>query len=172
MQDSGFQSYQFRQINPDYSEMAVVSSLILEFQSYQFRQINPDLRKEWKRVSRIRQVSIVSIQADQSRHLLNLWGHFVKHLSVSIVSIQADQSRPSFSWNRIIWWTISFNRINSGRSIPTSGSIIQRAAELKAFQSYQFRQINPDIISRRYSWYWEIRFQSYQFRQINPDTGI
>ena len=118
MQDSGFQSYQFRQINPDYSEMAVVSSLILEFQSYQFRQINPDLRKEWKRVSRIRQVSIVSIQADQSRHLLNLWGHFVKHLFqsyqfrqinpdlalaetelygeplVSIVSIQADQSRP------------------------------------------------------------------------------
>ena len=39
----GFQSYQFRQINPDVFRSLVSGTLLLRFQSYQFRQINPDL---------------------------------------------------------------------------------------------------------------------------------
>ena len=37
-----FQSYQFRQINPDISGKEIVKKIDGEFQSYQFRQINPD----------------------------------------------------------------------------------------------------------------------------------
>ena len=64
-----FQSYQFRQINPDESKGLLNCIKKSVFQSYQFRQINPDLffsliffiYRKW--------VSIVSIQADQSRQL-------------------------------------------------------------------------------------------------------
>ena len=89
---------------------------------------------------------------------------------------------------------LSFNRINSGRSIPTVMQITTFALN-HLFQSYQFRQINPDTncktkvyaivvcfnrinsgrsiptkmfnSSHRIS---KILFQSYQFRQINPDA--
>ena len=62
-------------------------------------------------------VSIVSIQADQSR-LDGLFYSYDTLFDVSIVSIQADQSRlklATFSCQSFL----SFNRINSGRSIPT-----------------------------------------------------
>ena len=112
-------------------------------------------------------VSIVSIQADQSRHLMEMICNHVK-TKVSIVSIQADQSRLN-----IFWFDIS---------------VINR------FQSYQFRQINPDALrdgkSIKCTWtvsivsiqadqsrrvllsrheHYRLEFQSYQFRQINPD---
>ena len=62
-------------------------------------------------------VSIVSIQADQSR--LASAGNFYKLMAdVSIVSIQADQSRLMHLTAFPIHW-LRFNRINSGRSIPT-----------------------------------------------------
>ena len=86
------------------------------FQSYQFRQINPDIsRGGFRSLSLI--VSIVSIQADQSR--LNkeaISGTLTR--TVSIVSIQADQSRQDHEKALV--------------------EIINK------FQSYQFRQINPD----------------------------
>ena len=88
---------------------------------------------------------------------------------VSIVSIQADQSRH-----------IEYGKKEENWS--------------KAFQSYQFRQINPDVGTRvtrscklgnvsivsiqadqsrhengYYSVLIRLPFQSYQFRQINPD---
>ena len=135
-----FQSYQFRQINPDSKEAISGTLAKLKFQSYQFRQINPDLLR-MNLTSSQQMVSIVSIQADQSRRDL---GFFTTKLiakfqsyqfrqinpdkakidrsssnrNVSIVSIQADQSRPYYNGDKGIT-TYSFNRINSGRSIPT-----------------------------------------------------
>ena len=87
-----------------------------------------------------------------------------------------------------------FNRINSGRSIPTLPPLRKSLRLLLRFQSYQFRQINPDneIFEHYYVTKCEVsivsiqadqsrrvyilvvfcflvEFQSYQFRQINPD---
>jgi hypothetical protein len=40
------------------------------------------------------------------------------------------------------------------------------------FQSYQFRQINPDDAMDEISLTYYETFQSYQFRQINPDSYL
>ena len=116
-----FQSYQFRQINPDLRAVDdTITYLIEKFQSYQFRQINPDWMQEWPEKSFQREVSIVSIQADQSRQKKRL-RMMEFHSSVSIVSIQADQSRRVAIEKLLKFIVICFNRINSGRSIPTLG---------------------------------------------------
>ena len=107
-----------RQINPDDAIIVFVGTGYIMFQSYQFRQINPDLssRGKWSKTvvkgfNRINSgrsiptrnmhtvhvicredVSIVSIQADQSRRWLLY--RSTDYCNVSIVSIQADQSRP------------------------------------------------------------------------------
>ena len=90
-------------------------------------------------------VSIVSIQADQSRlacgELMLL--HAISQ--VSIVSIQADQSRHISGSFFFLFSLFGFNRINSGRSIPTCNLVICWSTWNMVFQSYQFRQINPDI---------------------------
>ena len=114
------------------------------FQSYQFRQINPDALEE------------------DAKYLELEW-------TVSIVSIQADQSRL-METKESLHTVCCFNRINSGRSIPTQQVQQAPVAQQRGFQSYQFRQINPDEWTE---WLDEIDyysvFQSYQFRQINPD---
>ena len=115
------------------------------FQSYQFRQINPDTVNGTNVHIQTRRVSIVSIQADQSRRIGR---------RCQILGIGMD----------------SFNRINSGRSIPTNGDKgITTYSVL--FQSYQFRQINPDSIMKLTQILFVKLFQSYQFRQINPDSA-
>ena len=63
----------------------------------------------------------------------------------------------------------SFNRINSGRSIPTIIHNSNLLSKTIRFQSYQFRQINPDYDASDYAHVEHTMFQSYQFRQINPD---
>ena len=88
-----FQSYQFRQINPDDINTKPVFVPSKAFQSYQFRQINPDFSKRRPQQQLYLEVSIVSIQADQSRLSERNLGITEKKL-VSIVSIHADQSRP------------------------------------------------------------------------------
>ena len=99
---------------------------VVEFQSYQFRQINPDLheseieedntQESFNRINSGRSIptSLTFVKANYNV----IW--------VSIVSIQADQSRQEFS---------AFGLVVS----------------LVKFQSYQFRQINPDHLqcSRR-----------------------
>ena len=62
---------------------------------------------------------------------------------VSIVSIQADQSR--------------LHNLYVGHLFDD------------VFQSYQFRQINPDDEASKLPVITAPPFQSYQFRQINPD---
>ena len=138
------------------------------FQSYQFRQINPDSCVVTYHAVVNHKVSIVSIQADQSRHVRAYANQDVNKV-VSIVSIQADQSRLFITTN--------------------AGIKIDR------FQSYQFRQINPDSVRGYFPQIGSFavsivsiqadqsrlecvdtikcimlnKFQSYQFRQINPD---
>ena len=84
---------------------------------------------------------------------------------VSIVSIQADQSRLICwsTWNMVLF---CFNRINSGRSIPTISIKLLWLIEY-LFQSYQFRQINPDYCrhSRRLEW-------RGSFNRINSGRSI
>ena len=135
----------FNRINPNRSIPTVppkeVTRLIIWFQSYQSRQINPDQKKmrRWKWPVN----SFNRINPDRSIPT-STWGdNSTETNSVSIVSIQTDQSRLC--------------KIQT----PTEKDF--------KFQSYQSRQINPDVdcpdtcISRI------ITFQSYQSKQNNPD---
>ena len=166
---------------------------IKTFQSYQFRQINPDTYYcLWYTLQHISWVSIVSIQADQSRHVSEL------ELRARISWFQSYQFRQINPDNGKCRWQVAqlgcFNRINSGRSIPTSVKRIHKFHNIdvsivsiqadqsrryprsvgwrrghKKFQSYQFRQINPDLPTGEWLYKDNYGFQSYQFRQINPD---
>ena len=121
----------------------VVIQRVDGFQSYQFMQINPDTRHHSLRCEVRNLVSIVSIQADQSRlvHEMqqskqhagwfqsyqfrqinpdNHWHNGKRQgKRVSIVSIHADQSRQLLCLNTSVILRLSFNRINSCRSIQT-----------------------------------------------------
>ena len=90
---------------------------MVKFQSYQFRQINPDVEKRLRLARYEKHVSIVSIQTDQSRRTEEYIA-LEDCTVVSIVSIQTDQSRL-YSMKKIRLGLSSFNRINSDRSIPT-----------------------------------------------------
>ena len=62
--------------------------------------------------------------------------------------INSGRSIPT-RWERRLSRVITprgFNRINSGRSIPTYNMGIFNTLCDTMFQSYQFRQINPDLI--------------------------
>ena len=87
------------------------------FQSYQFRQINPDLNQTRMVISRCWCVSIVSIQADQSRRLF---------------ATLCDAAEHAFQ-------SYQFRQIN-----PDLNLLHKLQDEGLWFQSYQFRQINPD----------------------------
>ena len=88
----------------------------------------------------------------------------------------------------------SFNRINPNSSIPTNDDILVEVPSLTEFQSYQSKQINPDMGTdaplcssvQRFNRInpnrsipttghgektaqYEHMFQSYQSKQINPD---
>ena len=97
---------------------------VLVFQSYQFRQINPDC-VDHSAALRPYKVSIVSIQADQSRLIS---GTFLRMSSaaVSIVSIQADQSRPNtFEFHFEEKIQVSIVSIQADQSRPaTSGKLV------------------------------------------------
>ena len=89
-----------------------------QFQSYQFRQINPDIYHGRQVVKTVIDVSIVSIQADQSRPVLYLMIQFnlKRFQSYQFRQINPDQ----ISYHKKHKSNSCFNRINSGRSIPTS----------------------------------------------------
>ena len=136
-----FQSYQFRQINPDddYGEHA--GGEFHWFQSYQFRQINPD--------------SVV-----ETRYTT----------TTSFNRINSGRSIPTKNETaRKTLLTLGFNRINSGRSIPTWWSVHRRAfIESVSIVSIQADQSRPGLHARNF-YQVALTFQSYQFRQINPD---
>ena len=86
---------------------------------------------------------------------------------VSIVSIQADQSRlTKIRENR--WFKITFQSYQFRQINPDDGAsiwdIIQRKVSIVSIQADQSRQFKIAIFTERRE-----RFQSYQFRQINPD---
>ena len=119
--------------------------LILKFQSYQFRQINPDGDYEsaaqaqadvsFNRINSGRSIPTNVIPAlptkeeegfnriNSGRSIPTSEGIGYAHAfgdEVSIVSIQADQSRPiGLAFVNDNTMLAGFNRINSGRSIPT-----------------------------------------------------
>ena len=113
-----FQSYQFRQINPDYCSEQKWYTETQWFQSYQFRQINPDKKSLY--------------MTDRCCN--------------------------------------SFNRINSGRSIPTWIRRINMGLWNNMFQSYQFRQINPDREHLIWCLFWMRCFN--RFNRINSGRSI
>ena len=97
-------------------------------------QINPDDAALNKDAAKIRkQVSIVSIHADQSRLFVPAKASFYKK---GFQSYQFMQINPDNS--------VMVNRINSCRSIPTNNGQDEVVDYLTPFQSYQFMQINPD----------------------------
>ena len=117
LSDLVFQSYQFRQINPDKKRRKKMGLLNLLFQSYQFRQINPDHNRYIPTFQKVEEVSIVSIQADQSRLEKTIK---TKTFYLKFQSYQFRQINPDIIMS------------NRKHKFPTR------------FQSYQFRQINPD----------------------------
>ena len=83
------------------------------------------------------------INSDRSIPTSYIFRDETKYKEVSIVSIQTDQSRPS------------------------NAKMLDNIEAL--FQSYQFRQSNPDVELKNLESIQIEPFQSYQFRQINPD---
>ena len=113
-----FQSYQSRQINPDYS---ISENAKYRKQGLSIVSIQTDQSRQW--ISEIAssktfKVSIVSIQTDQSRQWYEIH-QFSAICMVSIVSIQTDQSRQKNGVNYTAYQLKGFNRINPDRSIPT-----------------------------------------------------
>ena len=88
------------------------------FQSYQSKQINPD------------ENSLVE-------NLNSLCGFNRINPNRSILTQEED-------WKKDRWYQ-GFNRINPNRSIPTSIDTINIETLFDKFQSYQSKQINPDI---------------------------
>ena len=158
-----FQSYQSRQINPDEGWMKYTIFLIREFQSYQSKQIKPD---KWNTVEFLVNwyVSIVSIQTDQSRPLAV--ANSIRH-SLSFNRINSDRSIPT-STNTT--WQIRhrcrFNRINPDRSTPTGhwSHQLQRSyrVSIVSIQTDQYRQVKNRSIGRN----------SNSFNRINPNSSI
>ena len=132
-----FQSYQSKQINRDCARLNKPCIELTWFQSYQFRQINPDITD--------------SIRSRSST-------------VVSIVSIQTDQSRRNMP-HHVRFGYSCFNRINSDRSIPTGKRCIILDLVRALFQSYQFRQINPDERDYWYVSYYQVSIVSIQTDQ-------
>ena len=151
----------------------------------------------WGSISGTEMVSIVSIQTDQSRHVLSQpFKH--RNVLVSIVSIQTDQSRPLSCVLTIKHFSKGFNRINPNRSIPTIGKLPKTIEEMGGFnrinpnRSIPTRHLTNHSTSR--AWrvsivsiqtdqsrlgQWRqlcqnqpISFQSYQSKQINPDFMV
>ena len=85
---------------------------------------------------------------------------------VSIVSIHADQSRHRNGRDGEVF-TEGFNRINSCRSIPTVFEALAGVETMPQFQSYQFMQINPDLLTIRI-----LRLSYQRFNRINSCRSI
>ena len=112
-----FQSYQSKQINPDFTTLHIAERRINGFQSYQSKQINPD-------VSKYAHKAIPdAFQSYQSKQ----------------INPDPDTTDSSFQSKHC------FNRINPNRLIPTGMRIADPACPEKEFQSYQSKQINPDV---------------------------
>ena len=111
------------------------------FQSYQSKQINPDQVGSYV-YGLDKEVSIVSIQTDQSRHY------------ESAAQAQAD---------------VKFQSYQSKQINPDWGDRFWGRCNGEGFQSYQSKQINPDHANRSQSLSIMEGFQSYQSKQINPD---
>ena len=114
-------------------------------------------------------VSIVSIQADQSRHLIGIIA--LVTLKRRFQSYQFRQINPDEAkYKKAYKFFISFNRINSGRSIPTfvpgKASYTKRGVSIVSIQADQSRLHGMTDFGVAV-----MVFQSYQFRQINPDAN-
>ena len=143
--DNEFQSYQSKQINPDFGFLnAQLDCGKDKFQSYQSKQINPDqVYTEWgwydlPRFNRINPNRSIPTSENSYSDTNNT-------SRVSIVSIQTDQSRPVLVRIPDGLSELSFNRINPNRSIPTRDLGCFATRLIAKFQSYQSKQINPDL---------------------------
>ena len=108
------------------------------------KQINPD--RGWcdDKIYQVKGVSIVSIKTDQSR--LYEFDQIVKDLR-SFNRINPNRSIPTSSLLKLLLlrcWR--FNRINPNRSIPTLPGAGKTSTAEALFQSYQSKQINPDLL--------------------------
>ena len=137
-----FQSNKSRQINPNMSRQIQTASV-----TTRFKHINSDRSIPTKDVPILRltsrKVSIVSIKTDLSRRFpARTWPVLPP---VSFNRINPNRSIPTRYQTLLeIRSQASFNRINPDKAIPTFKEICGNLADEK-FQSYQFRQINPDV---------------------------
>ena len=162
----------FNRINPNRSIPTYVRNNNYEWSNLCFNRINPNRSIPTSAVVHsvltvYGEVSIVSIQTDQSRQRYRdgskgLFTRFQSYQSkqinpdemmwvlnglkrLSFQSYQSKQINPDFIEAQTVTANPfkSFNRINPNRSIPTS-NIMDLDTLIKKFQSYQSKQINPD----------------------------
>ena len=120
------------QINLDKEEtIDYLTSKDLKFQSYQFMQINPDGGHSSQARCAYFYVSIVSIHADQSRQSKDckLIETYQRFQSYQFMQINPDHLTIGLTLGS----NISFNRINSCRSIPTLNKAIALPRALESF---------------------------------------
>ena len=89
-----------------------------------------------------------------------------KYLLISFIELRMTNHSFTCPLIRII--IASSDRNNPNRSIPTS-TIFYGRVHHTMFQSYQSKQINPDMFGLDIQGIETELFQSYQSKQINPD---
>ena len=163
-----FQSYQSKQINPDLISLETSLYCPVTFQSYQSKQINPD-----PKIGLSVGTNASLFQSYQSKQINPdfTYDSSTETLSVSFNRINPNRSIPTHEsqWINQIWKIRRFNRINPNRSIPT-----QRCGKSPQTIIWGFNRINPNrsiptIRVPQDVSELEMRFQSYQSKQINPD---
>ena len=211
-----FQSNKSRQINPNMSRQIQTASVTTRFKRINsdssiptsaceawkvwynvgFNRINPNrsiptIRKHIASAGQ-GEVSIVSIQTDQSRRL-----RITRKVAVAFAfqSYQSKQINPdpvldalrdkklgkfqSYQSRQInpdkdiltdaLCGFQKFQSYQSKQINPDDEQKYREALDFIKFQSYQSKQINPDVVIQRVDGTFETMFQSYQSRQINPD---
>ena len=138
-----FQSYQSKQINPDFYDDKVVIANYILFQSYQFRQINPDLAGSTS----------------------------PPRLYTCFNRINPDRSIPTKYREALAFIQAQFQSYQSKQINPDIIGLKFPDLLPAEFQSYQSRQINPDMGYTVVTGNFGGMFQSYQSKQINPDVG-
>ena len=138
-----------------------------------FNRINPDRSIPTTRLrdrgSPAGLVSIVSIQTDQSWHRLQ---NAIEDPRIEFQSYQSRRINPDKAWPCSTFWSgACFNRINPNRSIPTGVSLQRKWSSLRRFNRINWDRSIPTPMPLSVNDYYEPRFQSYQSRQINPDIA-
>ena len=160
-----FQSYQFRQINPDKFSPVPDNQIEEGFNRINSGRSIPTIDKCVKGIN-LWKVSIVSIQADQSRRNVT---PELRSVAYGFQSYQFRQINPDTNCKTKVYAiVVCFNRINSGRSIPT---MVRKDQVDMEIHSVSIVSIQADQ-SRRGNNTYNKNCKIYSFNRINSGRSI